>query len=365
MSHEILTPMNAITGFTTLLIDKDIPQIDKEELAELIKLSSNDLLNLINDIIDISKIEADELTINRSLYYVNELLNDLYKLYEQDINLKHKSLTLSLSLESTSDRIAIYTDYARFRQIMNNLLNNAIKYTDKGGIIFGYKLVAIGNRKLIKFFVKDTGIGISQEHTEFLFDRFTKLNDERKKLYKGTGLGLSISKKLVQILGGEIGVESEEDIGSVFYFTLPYQEISKSEAHLLITSSAKQTINWGQKSILVVEDTPSNYKLIENYLKPTKIKIHWAQNGKDAIQLFKDIATIDLILMDIQLPGINGYEATKIIKAHNKNIPVIAQTAYALAGEKEYSLSEGCDDYISKPINQEALINILATYLER
>ncbi|OFX82760.1 MAG: hypothetical protein A2W99_06590 [Bacteroidetes bacterium GWF2_33_16] len=365
MSHEIRTPMNAITGFTNLLIDKDVSQPDKEEIAELIKLSSNDLLNLINDIIDISKIEADELSINKSLYYVNDILRDIYKLYEQDINLKNKPLVLKLALSHDSERIAIYTDYARFRQIMNNFLNNAIKFTDNGEITFGYNIISMGNRKLIKIFVKDTGIGIAEDNLDSIFNRFTKLNDDRKKLYKGTGLGLSISKKLVHMLGGDIGVESEQGVGSMFFIILPYQEISKSEAHLLKASTSKKSFDWSQKTILVVEDTSSNYMLIENFLKPTKINLIWAQNGKDAIQLFKEISRIDLVLMDIQLPGINGYEATKIIKAHNKNVPVIAQTAYALSGEKEYSMNEGCDDYISKPIKQETLMNLLSSYLEK
>lgn len=363
MSHEIRTPMNAITGFTNLLIDQSVPQKDKEEIAELIKLSSDDLLNLINDIIDISKIEADELTINKSLHYVNEILNDIYKLYYQDINLKHKNLNLSLSIVPNSNRIAIFTDYARFRQIMNNLLSNAIKFTESGEITFGYTFAALGNRKLLKFFVKDTGIGIAKENLDFIFDRYTRLNDDRKKVYKGTGLGLSISKKLVQMLGGEITVESREGVGSVFNFTLPYQEISNSDAQILSTNQPKQIPDWSQKVLLIVEDTPSNYYLIENFLKSTKAILIWAKNGKEAIALFKETLKIDLVLMDIQLPGINGYEATKIIKAHNKNVPVIAQTAYALSGEKELSINEGCDDYISKPIKQDALIGLIANYL--
>jgi len=363
MSHEIRTPMNAITGFTNLLIDQSVSQKDKEEIAGLIRLSSDDLLNLINDIIDISKIEADELAINKSLHCVNEILNDIYKLYYQDLILKHKNLNLNLSLIPDSERIAIYTDYARFRQIMNNLLSNAIKFTESGEISFGYTLVTLGNRKLLKFFVKDTGIGIAKENLDTIFDRYTRLNDDRKKIYIGTGLGLSISKKLVQMLGGEINVESKENVGSVFYFTLPYQEISNSDVQILSTSKIKQNPDWSQKTLLIVEDTPSNYYLIENFLKSSKAILIWAKTGKEAIALFKETPKIDLILMDIQLPGINGYEATKIIKAHNKNVPVIAQTAYVLSGEKELSINEGCDNYISKPIKQDALIGLLTYYL--
>ncbi|HAN18324.1 MAG: hypothetical protein A2X13_04510 [Bacteroidetes bacterium GWC2_33_15] len=364
MSHEIRTPMNAITGFTNLLIDPELTYKEKQEITGLIKASSNDLLNLINDIIDISKIEADVLTINKSLHYVNEILTDMYKLFSQDISLKIKHLELILDLEQDSDRIAIYTDYARFRQILNNLLNNAIKFTEEGQISFGYRQISVGNRKLLRFFVKDTGIGITKENQVSIFDRFNRLNDERRKIYKGTGLGLAISKKLVSMLGGDIGVESDEGMGSEFYFSLPYQEMDKSVIPYSANILEKQSIDWSSKSILVVEDTPSNYILIENFLKSSKMKILWAKSGKEAIDIFKENPHIDLILMDIQLPGINGYEATKLIKAQNNSVPVIAQTAYALAGEKEYSISEGCDDYISKPIKQENLIEVLMKFLK-
>ncbi|MGE0090615.1 MAG: tetratricopeptide repeat protein [Bacteroidales bacterium] len=363
MSHEIRTPMNAITGFSNLLIDPAISQQEKEEIAELIQLSSNDLLNLINDIIDISKIEADELIINKSLYSVNEILRDIYRLYSQDINIKHKNLKLTLSILPENNNLGIYTDHIRFRQIMNNLLSNAIKFTEKGEISFGYSLITSNNQTLFNFFVKDTGIGISKENTEMLFERYKTFNNDKKKVYKGTGLGLSISKRLVQLLGGEIKVESEEGKGSTFYFTLPCQELTISNSTVNENLITNKQPNWQNKSILIVEDTASNYYLIESFLKPTKAILYWAKSGNEAIEQYKAFTTIDLVLMDIQLPGINGYEVAKIIKALNANTPIIAQTAYAHSGEKELSNREGCDDYISKPINQETLINMLINYL--
>ncbi|MDX9694290.1 MAG: tetratricopeptide repeat protein [Bacteroidales bacterium] len=363
MSHEIRTPMNAITGFTNLLIDPTMSQKEKEEIAELIQLSSNDLLNLINDIIDISKIEADELTINKSIYSVNEILSDIYRLYSQDINIKHKNLQLTLCIQAENNNFGIYTDHIRFRQIMNNLLSNAIKFTDNGEISFGYTMITHGNHNLLKFFVKDTGIGISKENIELLFERYKTFNSDRKKVYKGTGLGLSISKKLVEMLGGEINVESIEGSGSTFYFTLPYQDLKINNSTTNEKLVTNKQPNWQNKSILIVEDTPSNYYLIESFLRPTKATIYWAKTGKEALEQFKEKLSIDLVLMDIQLPGINGYEAAKIIKAINASTPIIAQTAYALSGERELSKNEGCDDYISKPINQEKLINLLISYL--
>ena len=365
MSHEIRTPMNAIIGFINLLGDQDISQEQKEEIIELAQSSSSDLLNILNDIIDISKIEADELSVNKTLSYVNEVLSEIFKVYSKNFDLNSKeNLKLTLDLESNSERIAIFTDNARFRQIINNFINNAIKYTNSGEIKFGYKQITTGGRKLLKFFVKDSGEGIPEDKIDYLFDRFNRIDESRQKTLKGTGLGLSISKKLVEILGGSIGVESQQGVGSEFYFTLPYQLLDKpfetNEKEKLI----RNTINWGDKTILIVEDTSSNYYLVENYLKSTHINLVWAKTGKEALDLFKNETYFDLVLMDIQLPGINGYEATKLIKAHYTNIPVIAQTAYALSGEREHSISEGCDDYISKPIKKEVLIEILKKHLK-
>lgn len=367
MSHEIRTPMNAIHGFLSLLSDDDVTTNHKKEIIELARSSSNDLINIINDIIDISKIEADELTIEKALYYVNEIFQEIYDYYLKDLSYLHKNkvqLKLEKDESNVEDKIALYTDKLRFKQVMNNLISNAIKFTDEGEIVFGYQRITTGGRKLLRFFVKDTGIGIPEESQEYIFNRFSKLDDKRKKTYKGTGLGLAISKKLVQMLGGKIGVHSEINKGSEFYFTLPYKVLDNKETNLLHVPKTKVEVDWRNKVILVVEDTPSNYLLIENYLKSTKIQVFWAKTGKEAIDIFKETEHFDLVLMDIQLPGINGYEVTKLIKAYNRNVPVIAQTAYALSDEKEYSLKEGCDDYIAKPFKKETLIEVLSKHIQ-
>ncbi|MEA2105483.1 MAG: tetratricopeptide repeat protein, partial [Bacteroidota bacterium] len=366
MSREIRTPMNAINGFLSLLSDDDVSTNQKKEIIELARSSSNDLINIINDIIDISKIEADELTIEKALYYVNEIFQEIYDYYLKDLSYLHKNkvqLKLEKDESNVEDKIALYTDKSRFKQVMNNLISNAIKFTDEGEIVFGYQRITSGGRKLLKFFVKDTGIGIPEESQEYIFNRFSKLDDKRKKTYKGTGLGLAISKKLVQMLGGKIGVQSKINKGSEFYFTLPYKVLDSKETNLLYVLKTKVEVDWRNKVILVVEDIPSNYLLIENYLKSTKVQIFWAKSGKEAIDIFKETEHFDLVLMDIQLPGINGYEVTKLIKAYNQTVPVIAQTAYALSGEKEHSLKEGCDDYIAKPFKKETLIEVLSKHI--
>lgn len=366
MSHEIRTPMNAINGFINLLGDPDITQDQKDEIIELAQSSSNDLLNIINDIIDVSKIEADELVVNKSLNYVKRLLQGIYKTYLNDITfVQKKNLKLKLELEANSDRIAVFTDSVRFKQVFNNLVSNSIKFTDSGEVVMGCKQINQGGRKLLKFYVKDTGIGIPEERIETIFNRFNQLTDDRKKSYTGTGLGLSISKTLVDLLGAQLMVDSKEGKGSEFYFALPYQILNDVDTEMDEKSVSIAKIDWSGKTILIVEDTPSNFYLIEKYLKATGIKIYWAKSGKEALDLFKTEHNFDVVLMDIQLPGINGYEATKLIKAHNKSVPVIAQTAYALAGEKEHSLSEGCDDYIAKPIKKESLIELINKHLEK
>ncbi|MEE4197710.1 MAG: tetratricopeptide repeat protein [Bacteroidales bacterium] len=367
MSHEIRTPMNAINGFLSLLTDSDLTQEQRQEITELARTSSNDLLHIINDIIDISKIEADELTIEKALYYVNGILQEIYDYYLKDLGYLHKKkveLKLQIDDPDSMNQLAVYTDRSRFKQIMHNLISNAIKFTDEGEIVFGYQRIASGGRKLLKFFVKDTGIGIPEESQEYIFNRYSKLDDQRKKVYKGTGLGLAISKKLVHMLGGKIGVQSEIDKGSEFYFTLPYKVLDSGEKKLFYTPAKSMNVDWKDKVILVVEDTPSNYLLLENYLKSTNVQIFWAKSGKEALEIFNETEHFDLVLMDIQLPGINGYEVTKLMKAHNKNIPVIAQTAHALSGEKELSLREGCDDYIAKPFKKDALIELLSKHLQ-
>ncbi|MDA3780064.1 MAG: response regulator, partial [Bacteroidales bacterium] len=265
--------------------------------------------------------------------------------------------------EENLEDIAIYTDKHRFRQIMQYFLNNAFKYTNEGEISFGYKKINVGGRKLLKFFVKDTGIGIDQKYISNIFNRFYKLDNNKEKLYRGTGLGLAISKKLAEIIGGEIEVESTIDVGSTFFLTIPYQKLDKKKVQINKKKESYDQINWSNKHILIVEDTPSNYIFIEALLKITNASISWAKTGKEALDIIDEVKNIDLILMDIQLPEMNGYEITKLIKMKNKNIPIIAQTAYAFSNERENSIKAGCDDYISKPIKQNIFFTTLSKYL--
>jgi CheY-like chemotaxis protein len=254
--------------------------------------------------------------------------------------------------------LILYSDKVRFRQVFTNLLNNAFKYTEKGYIKFGYEAM----EKQVRFFVSDTGIGLESSEVNKIFDHFYKVEKNENRLYRGIGLGLAICKKIIEMIGGEIWVDSVYGQGSTFYFTLPY----KSEGPIVSKDKNKDhnKQNLDKITILVAEDDPTNYELVKSMLKSTGAQIIWAQNGQQAIDFINLNPSIEdcIVLMDIKMPVLNGYEANRQIKAINKKIPIIAVTAYAQAGDKEKILNEKFDDYIAKPIRVETLLMIIYKY---
>ncbi len=363
MSHEIRTPMNAIVGFTNLLKNEDITKDEKGEFIQEITTNSNTLLQLIDDIINIAKIEAGLLEIHKKYFDINTLLLETHNFFTQKKNSEYgKEIDLILNIENPEKELSIFSDPVRIRQVLSNLLDNAIKFTDNGHVEFGYKLEKESDVSILKFFVKDTGIGLSKEHKTLIFERFRKIETDRNKLYRGTGLGLVISKNIAKQLGGKLYVESEINIGSTFHFTLPIEDDLQLNAPGTPPSSEISTKDWQDKIILVAEDEYSNYKLIEVLLKKNKIKIIRANNGKEAVEQFKT-NSIDLILMDIKMPIMDGLEATKAIRDMNQNIPIIAQTAYAMDNDEKICLESGCSDYLSKPIQPGKLMAMLQKYL--
>ncbi len=355
MSHEIRTPMNAIIGFSELLGRQDLSAEDKNTYLGIIKSSSNSLLNLINDIIDLSKIEVEKIEIVKLNFSVHKILEELYQSYSSN----SRGLEIVFDNKSEKQDIQIYSDPLRLKQVFINLLENAVKFTESGTINIGFSKT---ERFKLLFYVKDTGIGIPKDKLNVIFERFRKLDENNSKLYRGTGLGLTISKKLVQLLGGEMWVESEFGNGSVFYFSLPhFGEI----AYENIIANEKEELfpNWMNKSVLIAEDEDYNFLFLERLLKQTNLTIYRAKNGIEAIEQFKAHENLNLILMDIKMPEMDGITATKIIKQLNKQIPIIAQTAFAMKGDDEDLLSAGCDDYISKPINIGDLINKISVLI--
>jgi signal transduction histidine kinase/CheY-like chemotaxis protein len=355
MSHEIRTPMNAIIGFSDLLEEENIEEDTKKEYIKLIQSNSLKLLNLIDDIIDIAKIEANQIQIRESEILLHQLLDELHKTFKSKTNSK---INLILKKVEDYNEISMTTDGFRLQQVLTNLLSNAFKFTDQGDIEFGYTI----KNKFLEFFVSDTGIGIPKDSHNIIFDRFRQIDDTGNRLYGGTGLGLSICKCIIELLNGKIWLESKTGGGSTFYFTIPFKSNSKRIARKNKKETEKK-FNWNKKTILIAEDEHDSFILLQTILKRTNINIIHAKTGKQAIEYFENEKNIDLILMDIQMPEINGLEATEKIKSIKSDIPIIAQTAFALPGEKQKCVETGCDSYITKPINRTTLLTLLASYL--
>jgi PAS domain S-box-containing protein len=360
MSHEIRTPMNAIIGFSEILSDQELTKKEREEFINYITQGSNTLMNLIEDIIDITKIEAGQIKINFAEIDVNKLMDELYATFLKMKNKNGKQkVELRLNKPGLEEGFKISTDPSRIRQILSNLLGNAIKFTDEGYIELGYHLKGPNQ---ILFYVKDTGIGIPSDKVDMIFERFGQVEDPKKADRKGTGLGLSISKKLAELLGGTLTVESELDKGSIFYLNLPVnKDIS------IITPAEKQPVSmsrdWSDKLFLIAEDSILNYTYLEALFQKTKVKLLWAKDGKEAIEMCKENKDIDIVLMDIKMPVINGLEAINKIKKFRKDLPIIVQTAYAMPEDREKSLEAGGDEHLTKPINAEELFATIQKFL--
>jgi CheY-like chemotaxis protein len=292
------------------------------------------------------------LKINKKEMNVGDLFSELYRTFYEIKNKSGKSNIRLIMKKDPEYDLSFKSDPFRLRQIMTNLIGNAIKFTDKGSVEFGYRLK---NEKELEFFVKDTGIGLTKEELGIIFERFKRTYHSEEKNIVGSGLGLAISKNLVQLMGGEMWLDSYPGTGTTFYFTLPYIKTAKVFSSVIDEESI-QYFDWHDKTILVVEDDKQSYHFLRELLKRTGANIKRAANGFEAIETCRNDLSIDLVLMDIQMPKMNGYDATREIKKIRKELPVIAQTAYAMAGDREKSIQAGCDDYITKPLNIESLL---------
>jgi len=356
MSHEIRTPMNAILGFAGFLKNPTLIPAKRERFVNIINNSGNHLLNLINDIVDISKIDAGQMTIIETECKLNEFLFEIYQFFHSLATQKSEQLEIILHKGLPDGYDTIKTDTTRLRQILINLIGNAVKFTQSGSIEIGY---SINNDNMIEFSVKDTGIGISEKDLTVIFKRFRQADETSTRKYGGTGLGLAISKACVDLLGGKIWVNSELKKGTTFNFSIPYKPINSALTKPEIKIDNSQNIFQG-KTILIVEDEPFSCLILEEMLEPTQAMIIKAENGLQAIELCKNNSKIDIILMDIQLPKLDGLKATKVIKKIRPDLPIISQTANAMQNDRSKSIEAGCIDYITKPINEKELIEKIA-----
>jgi PAS domain S-box-containing protein len=370
MSHEIRTPMNGIIGFSEMLLKPSISEEKKNYFAKIIINNGHYLLTIINDILDLSRIESGELVIEKYLVSLNTLMDEVYDMFR--LRYAEKNIGLHPQKGADDTTCLIESDKVRLNQVLTNLLSNALKFTPKGYVKFGYKNVADNEgSKMVQFFVQDTGIGIPENLHDKIFDRFRQGEMEMTKHIGGAGLGLAISKRLVNLLGGKIWLDSESGRGTIFYFTIPCNSIeaagiknenvhrSKPDNEIV-----KPQENNEKKYILVAEDEEYNYVFIEEVLSGMNVSLVHAGTGDEAIEICKkNNPVIDLVLMDIKMPGMNGIDATRQIKQFRPDLPIIAQTAFAMRWDKEKALNAGCDDYISKPINHDTLIELVEQYL--
>ncbi len=365
MSHEIRTPMNGILGFTELLKKPHLSGSEQQEYINIIEKSGARMLNIINDIVNIAKVESGQMEISVAAIDINEVLDEVSSFFKREADIK--KLEIHTFKPLAENEAIIHTDREKLIAILTNLVKNAIKFTDSGLIEIGYSKKG----DYLEFFVKDTGIGIPIEQRAFIFDRFRQGSESLSRNYEGAGLGLSISKAYIEMLGGEIWVESNnesaEDTGSVLYFNIPYNQ-ARLERTLRTpkkkdTEKEKQLYNL---KLLIAEDDRISQKLIEISLGNIAREVITVETGTDAVEACRKNPDIDLVLMDIKMPGMDGYEATRQIRTFNKKVAIIAQTAYALSGERARAIEAGCDDYISKPLDLDLLIKLIEkTYKNR
>ena len=361
MSHEIRTPMNGLVGFANLLRDDDLNSETKNKYIDIIENSSKQLLNLIDDIIDVSKIEARELKINKKPSKLSDLFYATQSTFSELKNeINKEQVEIAVNIPKESENLVLDTDPDRLQQVLVNLVNNALKFTEKGRIEFGYKQID----DKVAIYVTDEGIGIPNDKFDIIFNRFEQIRNGNNDFNEGTGLGLSISKGIVELLGGKLHVESQESIGSTFSFDLPYTEgllLAVDDNNKTETNTIEDKTK--DKTILIVEDELVNVEYFKALFAGMSIKLHFALNGREAIEIVKTQSPIDIILMDIRMPDMDGFEAAKLILKDKPDFKIIAQTAYAMAGDKEKCLQSGFVDYISKPLKKEELLNKMARWI--
>jgi signal transduction histidine kinase/DNA-binding response OmpR family regulator len=355
ISHEIRTPMNAIIGFSALLCEPDNDPVARQSYIEIIMQSSNHLLEIISDIVDISNIDAN---LVKPIEKEVNIKNSVKMLYDQFLPRafeKNIKLIIDSGLE---DRDAlILTDNTKVTQILTNLVSNALKFTDEGSITIRY------NRSddLLEFQVEDTGIGILPVYYQKIFDRFFQVQDSVSRIYEGTGLGLSISKANVELIGGKIWLTSEHGKGTTFFFTIPFKKQIAIAQHKAESMMPDDNIFSEKKKILVAEDIESNFKLIKYFLSRANVDIIKATNGKEAVEKCLSDRNIDMVLMDIKMPVMDGFTAVKLIRKAKLTLPIIAQTAYS--DDRDSAIAVGCDGFISKPFDKKSLLKVMAEFI--
>ena len=362
MGHEIRTPMNIIMGFAEQLNDPDLTGEEKKEYLDIIEKSGRGLLDIFNDIVSISKVEAGQMPVSVTEVNINETIEQIYSSFS--VEAEQKGIVIIYDNGLTGQQDFINTDREKVNTILTNLVKNAIKFTNAGFIEIGHKQKGA----FLEFYVKDTGLGINPEQLKIIFEPFRQGSESLRRNYEGVGLGLSISKSYVEMLGGRIWVESSEGTGSVFYFTLPYN-IEADRKNMLqpvaVVSAYQEDSSFNNLKILIAEDNEYAAKLLGKIVKPDARGILIANTGTRAVEICRENPDIDLVLMDIQMPEMNGIEATKQIRKFNTDVMIIAQTAFVYTHNRDEAIEAGCNDYMTKPVDQALLRKLVKEHFEK
>ncbi|MEN8119948.1 MAG: ATP-binding protein [Bacteroidota bacterium] len=369
MSHEVRTPLNGILGFSSILDNPELTYEKRKNYINIIQSSSEQLLRIIDDIIEISQLGTKQVKIKNKEICLNHLLLELFSIF--DIKAKENKTPLYLKKELSDKESIVLTDKLKLNKILSNLLENALKFTNQGFIEFGYSLVETYGRtslQQLQIYVKDTGIGIAPDKQQIIFERFSQEEKELSQKAGGLGLGLSIAKENAELLGGNITLKSEKGKGTTFFVTIPYNAVNLEIENSTSDNEGKIATKQDKYTFLIVEDEEVNYLYLETLLEneiEINCTIQHAKNGKEAVEMCKDNNDIDFVLMDLKMPVLNGFEATKLIKEFRPDLTIVAQTAYSAKEDIEKAKQAGCDDFISKPISAEDFNEIIYKYLKK
>lgn len=362
LSHEIRTPMNAIMGFSALLNDKGFTSEEKKEFIEIINRRGNDLLEIIENIVDLSKFEVQQLNVSNKPFNLYNILQEIIlAISDNEIIDRNPEIEFRYSKDIFNKSVILNSDEAKIKKIIKIFIENAYKFTNKGFVELNCRVLE--GRILI--YVRDSGIGIPEDKKGIIFEKFRQGDDSDIRRFGGLGLGLPVAQTYATLLGGKIWVQSQPDMGSIFYFSMPFESQPEVLPEINDTKQTKIQFDWSSKTILIAEDILSNFEYLKAVLKCTGIKTIHVSDGLQAVEQCKTNPDINLILMDIQMPVMNGCEATKQIRTFNKAIPIIAQTAYSLNFDRELVMECGCNNYLVKPIAGKELLDMISIYFEK